>query len=33
VYLVWLNNWLDEGDRFESLDRSAAAKLVYTHRF
>jgi hypothetical protein len=30
---VWLSNWIDSGDRLATLDRSAAAKLVYTYRF
>ena len=33
IYLVWLNNSLDSGDRLTTLDRSLATKLVYTHRF
>jgi hypothetical protein len=33
IYFVWLNNWLDSGDRMTTLDRSAASKIVYTHRF
>lgn len=33
IYVVWLNNWLDTGEALTTLDRSAAAKLVYTHRF
>lgn len=33
IYVVWLNNWLDSGDRLTTLDRSAATKVVYTHRF
>ena len=32
-YLVWISNWLDSGDRLTTLDRNAATKLVYTHRF
>jgi hypothetical protein len=32
-YLVWLSNWIEAGDRLATLDRSAAAKLVYTYRF
>jgi hypothetical protein len=32
IYFVWLNNWLDAGDRFTTLDRSAAAKVSYTVR-
>jgi hypothetical protein len=33
VYFVWLNNWRDSGDRLTMLDRRAASKIVYTHRF
>ena len=33
IYIVWLNNWLDTGEKLTTVDRSAAAKLVYTHRF
>ena len=33
IYVVWLSNWLDTGEELISQDRSAAAKLVYTHRF
>ncbi|MBI4471349.1 MAG: carbohydrate binding family 9 domain-containing protein [Acidobacteria bacterium] len=33
VYVVLLNNWADLGDRFAVVDRYAATKLVYTHRF
>ena len=33
IYLVWVNNWLDTGEAFTTSARSAAAKLVYTHRF
>jgi hypothetical protein len=33
IYLVWVNNWLDTGEAFTTAARSAAAKLVYTHRF
>jgi hypothetical protein len=32
IYFVWLNNWLDAGERFTTLDRSAAAKVSYTVR-
>ena len=32
-YLVWISNLLDSGDRLTTLDRNAATKLVYTHRF
>ena len=32
IYFVWLNNWLDAGPNFTSLDRSAAAKVSYTVR-
>jgi Domain of unknown function (DUF5916)/Carbohydrate family 9 binding domain-like len=33
IYFVWLNNWLDSGQTFTTLDRNAAAKVVYTYRF
>jgi hypothetical protein len=33
IYVVWVNNWLDTGETLQTMDRSAAAKLVYTHRF
>ncbi len=33
LYVVWLSNWLDTGEALITQDRSAAAKLVYTHRF
>ena len=33
IYFVWLNNWLDTGTSMITLDRSAAAKVVYTYRF
>jgi hypothetical protein len=33
IYFVWMNNWLDSGDRLTTLDRSAATKIVYTYRF
>ena len=33
MYVVWLNNWLDAGGHFNTLDRSAAVKLTYTYRF
>ena len=33
IYVVWLSNWLDTGEALITQDRSAAAKLVYTHRF
>ena len=33
IYFVWLNNWLDTGEALTTLNRSAATKLVYTHRF
>jgi hypothetical protein len=32
IYFVRLNHWLDAGDRFTTLDRSAAAKVSYTVR-
>jgi hypothetical protein len=35
LYLVYQQNWLDDpaGGRFGTLDRRAATKLSYTHRF
>jgi hypothetical protein len=33
IYFVWMNNWLDTGDTLTTLDRNAAAKIVYTMRF
>jgi hypothetical protein len=33
IYFVWLNNWVDTGTSLMTLDRSAAAKVVYTYRF
>ena len=33
IYVVWLNNWLDSTTGLTTLDRSAAAKVVYTYRF
>jgi hypothetical protein len=33
IYIVMLNNWLDTGETMTTLDRSAAAKVVYTYRF
>lgn len=33
IYFVWLNNWLDSGTDLTTLDRSAAAKVIYTYRF
>jgi hypothetical protein len=33
IYFVWLNNWLDSGDRLVTTNRIATAKVVYTHRF
>ncbi len=32
IYFVWMTNWLDLDDRLRTLDRSAAVKLLYTHR-
>jgi hypothetical protein len=32
IYFVWLNNWLDTGSTFNTLDRNAAAKVSYTVR-
>ena len=33
VYVVWLDRSLDSDDRWMTLDRSFATKLLYTHRF
>jgi hypothetical protein len=33
IYVVWLENWVDAGNRLEVFDRSAAVKLTYTYRF
>jgi hypothetical protein len=35
VFVVYTHNWLDDdrADRFRTLDRRGAAKVVYTHRF
>ena len=33
IYFVWLNNWLDSGDRLTTVDRNVATKIVYTHSF
>ncbi len=33
IYVVSLNNWLDEGDRYRVLDRNTATKIVFTRRF
>jgi hypothetical protein len=33
IYFVWMNNWLDSGPTLTTLDRNAAAKIVYTMRF
>ena len=35
VYLVYTHNWLEEPllDRFATLDRRAASKILYTYRF
>ena len=35
VYVVYTHNWLDEPllDRFTTLDRRAASKILYTYRF
>ena len=37
LFLVYAHNWfadpLDPRDSFRTLDRNAASKLVYTHRF
>jgi hypothetical protein len=35
LYLVYTHNWLEDplADRFTTLDRRAASKVLYTHRF
>jgi hypothetical protein len=35
LYLVYTHNWLDDPvrERFESLDRRMASKILYTYRF
>jgi hypothetical protein len=34
VYLVYTHNWLDDGlEGWRTLDRRAASKVIYTHRF
>jgi hypothetical protein len=35
LYVVYTHNWLEDAltDRFHTLDRRAASKLLYTHRF
>jgi hypothetical protein len=35
LYVVYTHNWLDDPllSRFKTLDRSAASKVLYTHRF
>jgi hypothetical protein len=37
LYLVYQHNWqedpLDPSNGFQTLDRSAATKFIYTHRF
>jgi hypothetical protein len=35
LYLVYTHNWLDDPvrDRFSTLDRRAASKVIYSHRF
>ena len=35
LYFVYTHNWLDDPllDRFATVDRRAASKFVYTHRF
>jgi hypothetical protein len=32
IFIVWLNNWLDEGERYTTLNRNVVTKIVYTHR-
>ena len=35
LYVVYTHNWLEDvvQDRFGTLDRRAASKVLYTHRF
>jgi hypothetical protein len=35
LYVVYTHNWVDDPllDRFGTLDRRAASKVLYTHRF
>jgi len=35
LYVVYTQNWLDDPtlNRFSTLDRHAASKILYTHRF
>ena len=33
VYFVYTHNWLDDPSGIITLDRQAAAKIIYTHRF
>ena len=35
LYVVYTHNWLDDpvADRFATLDRKFASKVLYTHRF
>ncbi len=33
IYFVWVNNWLDMGDRLTTVSRNAATKIIYTHSF
>ena len=35
VYFVYTHNWVDRPlfNRFETLDRRVASKVLYTHRF
>lgn len=33
IYIVWLNDSVDDGTKRTTLDRTVAAKIVYTYRF
>ncbi len=35
LYVVYTHNWVEDPtlDRFATLDRMAASKVLYTHRF
>jgi hypothetical protein len=35
LYVVYTHNWIDDPllDRFATLDKRAASKVMYTHRF
>lgn len=33
IYLVYSHNWIEENDRFQTLQRAGTFKMSYTHRF